>query len=153
MAISATLSALSTLNSLFKSEGLSLVLEECLQLLSLLWDCCPKLGSLWLSILLSTLALSPDLGYFQGDGLILITASSKWIISFLFWSVDQFAFPRATATQIDCIQTHVILFVIFVMNSREKTRAKMHNLLLICTSYKILPLNVTICEQKIYLPN
>lgn len=32
----ATLSALSTLNSLFKSEGLSLVLEECLQLLSLL---------------------------------------------------------------------------------------------------------------------
>lgn len=42
----ATLSALCTLNSLFKSEGLSLVLEECFQLLSLPRDWCPKLEPL-----------------------------------------------------------------------------------------------------------
>lgn len=50
--------------------------------------------------------------------------------------------------------TYTCNFVCYVvMNGREKTRAKMRNLLLICTSCKILSLNVTIYEQNIYLPN
>lgn len=143
----ATLSVLSTLNSLFRYEGLSLALEECFQLLSFPWTCVPSQGVFdcpsWYKLCL--LFMSSNLDCLQDCGLVLIAATYKWILSLPFWSRDQFTCPRAAPPQIGCqvcmyAHTYVILFVcLSSWMVEKKNKAKMHHLFPICTSYKVLP--------------